>query len=131
MSGFKKEERLCSRALILQLVKKGSSFLLYPFRITSYPAELPTKDYPVQLVINVSRRRFKKAADRNRIKRQVREAYRKHKSEELYTHLRRNGHSLALMISYVGKELLPSAEMEKKLILVLKRLQQEYDQKSA
>lgn len=131
VSGFKKEERLCSRAIILRLVKKGSSFLLYPFRIVSYPTELPTSDYPVQVVISVSRRRFKKASDRNRIKRQVREVYRKHKSAELYAHLHRNERSLALMISYVGKEILPSPEIEKKLILALKRLREEYDQKSA
>lgn len=131
MNSFKKEERLCSRTLILRLVNKGSSFLLYPFRVTSCPAELPTADFPAQLVISVSRRRFKKAADRNRVKRLIREAYRKNKSEYLYSYLNRTGHSLVLMISYVGKDILPSPEIEKKLILVLKRLQQEYDRKSA
>lgn len=103
MSGFKKEERLCSRTLILQLVNKGSSFLLYPFRITSYPTSLPTTNYPAQVVITVSRRRYRKAVDRNRIKRRVREAYRKNKAEHLYRYLSKRGISLSLMISYVGK----------------------------
>jgi len=131
LSGFKKEERLCSRTLILQLVNKGSSFLLYPFRITSYPTSLPTTNYPAQVVITVSRRRYRKAVDRNRIKRRVREAYRKNKAEHLYRYLSKRGISLSLMISYVGKEILPSPEIEKKLILAFKRLQEEYDQKSA
>lgn len=83
------------------------------------------------MVISVSRRRFRKATDRNRIKRLIREAYRKNKSKYLYDDLNRSGRSLALMLSYVGKDILPSPEIEKKLILVLKRLQQEYDRKSA
>ncbi|QEC53413.1 ribonuclease P protein component [Anseongella ginsenosidimutans] len=131
MSSFKKEERLCSRALILRLVNKGSSFLLYPFRVTSLSTELPVAGFPAQVMITVSRRRFKRAVDRNRIKRRVREAYRKNKSAHLYDYLDNSGRSLILMLSYVGKEVLSSPEIEKKLILALKRLQQEYDQKSA
>lgn len=131
MYGFKKEERLSSRALILRLVNNGSSFLLYPFRVTSCVAELPTEKFPAQLVISVSRRRFKRAVQRNRVKRRIREAYRKNKSGHLYDFLHSRKLSLAVMVSYVGNDILPSAEIEKKLILVLKRLQQEYDQKSA
>lgn len=131
MSSFKKEERLCSRTLILRLVNKGSSFLLYPFRVSSYPAALPATGFPAQVMISVSRRRFKRAIDRNRVKRQIREAYRKNKSEYLYAWLNKKENSIALMFSYVGKEILPSSEIEKKLILALKRLQQEYDQKGA
>ena len=82
-------------------------------------------------MISVSRRRFKRAIDRNRVKRQIREAYRKNKSEYLYAWLNKKENSIALMFSYVGKEILPSSEIEKKLILALKRLQQEYDQKGA
>ncbi|HEY9559356.1 MAG TPA: ribonuclease P protein component [Anseongella sp.] len=131
MDGFKKEERLCSRTLILRLIDKGSSFLLYPYRITSFETVLPSTGFPAQVLITVSRRRFKRAVDRNRVKRVIREAYRKNKSEYLYKHLHQTGNSLALMISYVGKEILPSPEMEKKLILVLERLQREYDRKGA
>lgn len=131
MLTFKKEERLTSRKLILELVKNGSSFLLYPFRLSSLPTELPTANYPAQLLISVSRRRFRTAAGRNRVKRLIREAYRKNKAQYLYEFLENRNITLALMIAYVGNDILPAAEIEKKLILALKRLQREHDQESA
>jgi ribonuclease P protein component len=74
MHTFKKEERLCSTKLLDKLFHSGSSFLLYPFRFTWMPID--EQEAPVQVVIQVSKRRYKRAVDRNLIKRRIREAYR-------------------------------------------------------
>lgn len=124
MYTFKKEERLCSHKLIDKLFHNGSSFLLYPYRIIFLKADkpLPVK---AQVVINVSKRRFKHAVDRNLIKRRIREIYRLHKSEKLYAHLA-EGETLLLGIAYVGKEIHDYAFIEERLQKALKNLQEAY-----
>jgi ribonuclease P protein component len=62
-----------------------------------------------QLAISVSKRSFKTAVARNRIKRQIREAYRLHKAE---LHEKLGERQVALMLIYIAKEALPYSEME-------------------
>lgn len=101
---FSKEERLCSKKLIDQLFHGGSSFIVYPFRYVYLPISDTGTSFPVQVILSVSKRRFKRAHDRNRIKRLMREVYRLQKSEYLYTHLQQRSVNLLLAIQYVGKE---------------------------
>lgn len=127
MLSFKKEERLCSQKLIEQLFHKGSSFFSHPFKVIWLPATL-TGSYPVQVVISVPKKRFKKAVDRNRIKRLIREAYRKNKAELLYSFMNEQGKSCALMIIYSSNDIFTASEIESKLINALIRLRKEYEQ---
>ncbi len=117
---FRKEERLCSIKLIEELYKLGSSFVFYPFRFVF--KEVPIQEVPVQLVISVPKRKFKKAVDRNRIKRQIRETYRYQKENSLYPSLLLKNKSLHLLIIYTGNEIITTSKIEKKLILGLERL---------
>jgi len=73
---FKKGERLSSEKSIATLFAEGDSFFQYPFKVV-YKKEQSTYPFSVQLLISVSKRNFKKAVDRNKIKRLIREAYRK------------------------------------------------------
>ena len=125
MYTFKKEERLCSKKLIEELFHNGSSFLLYPFRIVWLRHSLPG-DVPAQVVINVPKRRFKKAVHRNLIKRRIREIYRLNKGLELYSFLSDHSAQLLLGIHYVGKDIVEYHLMEKKFKLVLSQLKEAY-----
>lgn len=117
---FPKEEKLCSKKQIEELFKKGSSTFLYPFRITSLHCEDRPSHFP-QILISVPKKRFKRAVDRNRLKRQIREAYRINKNG-IFFELNQEKIPCYLGIVYVGKEKLPFSLIEKKLISILSRL---------
>ena len=121
MYTFKKEERLCSKRLLEKLFHNGSSFLLYPYRIVWLAEKLPA-EVPVQVVINVPKRRFKKAVDRNLIKRRIREIYRLNKSEQLYSYFSGSEIQLLLGIHFVGKDIPDYGFMDKKLKLAFEQL---------
>ncbi len=127
MYTFKKEERLCSKKLLEELFHNGSSFLLYPFRISWLPSLL-NHDIPVQVVINVSKRKFKRATDRNLLKRRIREVYRLHKGQLLYSFLRERNLQILLSINYIGKEISEYIVIDKKLKAALEKLKSGYDE---
>ncbi|MCC9136499.1 ribonuclease P protein component [Pontibacter silvestris] len=114
---FSKEERLCSKHLIALLFSKGSSFNLYPLRFVYYsPGE--ELQGPTQLLVSVPKRAFKRATDRNRLKRQIREAYRLNK--HLIVQSPEQAPRL-LGILYIGKEKKSFDAIQKKLISGLVR----------
>jgi len=117
---FPKEEHLCRKKLIEELFsKQGSSFGVYPLRIVWIKSEMPTTA-PPQVLISVSKRTFKRAVDRNRLKRLIREAYRLNKYRLTE---QPDGHPIALLgIIFTGKEKSPLALLEKKLISAFHRL---------
>ena len=81
---------------------------------------------PVQVLISVSKKKFKRAVDRNLIKRRIREIYRLHKSEDLYPFLNEHSVKLLLAINYIGKEIADYNFMEKKFKAALLRLKKSY-----
>jgi len=117
---FPKEEHLCRKKLIEQLFgKQGSSFGVYPLRLTWLAAPARTSA-PPQVLVSVPKRTFKRAVDRNRLKRLMREAYRLNKYQLLDAP---GGHPVALLgILYTGKEKSELPLIQKKLIRGLGRL---------
>src|ERR1700722_14129384 len=99
MYTLKKEERLCNKKLIDGLFHNGSSFLCYPFK-ASWMLTDATQQFPAQILFSVSKKRFKRAVDRNLIKRRMREAYRLHKQQRLYELLNTSEKKIVLSLGY-------------------------------
>ncbi len=96
---YPKKEKLKSKKLIEQLFTEGQSVSAFPLRLV-YLGTAFDKDVLLKTGVSVSKRHFKKAVDRNRIKRLLREAYRLNKAA--YFNNLTTQH--AFMILYIGKE---------------------------
>ncbi len=118
---FHKTERLSSKLLIGRLFSDGDSFILYPFRVISYEYEKHDNIHS-QILISVSKNKFKSAVKRIKIKRHVREAYRKSKHIVWDYYKTKPEAQLLIGLIYVGKTIITSKEIERKLILILHRL---------
>ncbi len=105
-----KHEKLKSRKLIEQLYIDGNAIKSFPLRMVFLEKE-HTSNFPAQVGFSVSKRNFKRAVDRNRIKRLMREAYRLQK-EIIYPNLDK---PYIFMISYIGKEEWSYNELHKKM----------------
>jgi len=112
--GFPKAERLTGKKKIEELFADGSSFFLHPFLVKYLPAQ----EGPHKILITVSKKKFKRAVDRNRIRRLIREAYRLHK-HVLY---HQPGMFFHVGFIYQDNSILPYAEIEQKVIILLNRL---------
>ena len=111
---FHKTERLNSVILIEKLFAGGSkSLTAFPMRIVYMPVE--GDELPVlSVLISVPKKRFKRAVKRNRVKRQIREAYRKNKAL-LTEPLKAANRKAAVAFIWLDNELHDSAEVEEKV----------------
>lgn len=113
-----KSERLKSRKRIDFLFTKGKSFHAHPIKVLFARVE---EGEMLQAGVTVSSRNFKKAVDRNRVKRLLREAYRTQKSE-LQEILLKKDKRLIVFFIYVAKEMPVFADVYDKMGLLLKRV---------
>lgn len=116
-----KEERLSWKRYIDLLFAKGQSFVAFPLRVVYLTMEevLHTR---TSFLVSVPKRKFKHAVERNRIKRQVREAYRIRKSDLLMP-LEARDKYLLIAFLYIDKEIHPYATIEKAMAKAIKHLQ--------
>ena len=118
---FKKEERLSSRTLIDFLFQEGNySAKVYPIRAVFMSTENHQQE-GVSVLISVPKKRLRHAIDRNRVKRQLREAYRKNK-HTLTEQVRQSGKGLAIVFIYVSTEIEPSNRIEKRMVQLLDKI---------
>jgi len=114
---LKKEEKLKSKKLISVLFEKGKSLSKFPLRLVYLKAE-HLSNYPLQVAFSAPKRKFKKAVDRNRIKRLMREAYRLNK-QILYDSIEEK---YAIMFTYTDENELKYVEIEEKMVVLLQKL---------
>jgi len=114
---YGKEEKLKSRKAIDEIFNTGSSFPSYPFRVFYKEMDLES-DVKAQVGVSVSKRNFKHAVDRNRIKRLMREAYRLNK----HTLLDNIEKQIVVMIIYTQRKELPFDLINSKMNSTLKKL---------
>lgn len=125
-----KEERLKSRKQIEQLFDKGKSFVVTPFRVYFIVnSELPIQkgESGVKFGAGVSAKNFKKAVDRNRIKRLTREAWRLQKNE-ISNKAKEAQRRLNVFFIYTGKELPDFTTVKDKVAIALKKLTDKIDE---
>jgi ribonuclease P protein component len=115
-----KSYKLTSKIIIESLYNDGQTVKQFPFLTKFSKQELPTRE-KFQVVFSVSKRKFKKAPDRNRIKRLMRETVRKNK-HTLENYLIDNNEQLALFLIYTNTEIMTYEEMNRKIVLLFERL---------
>lgn len=117
---FPKRERIVSRKLIEQLFSKGSSQSMsaFPLRIV-YMQKAPEGE-PLQVLVSVSKRHFRHAVDRNRVKRQIREAYRRHR--QLLAERIPEDKALAIAFIWLSDEHCDSRRVEKSVVRLLEKV---------
>ena len=103
---FSKKERIVSKKLMETLFEKGDS-----------------QAVTVQVLISVPKKRFKHAVDRNRVKRQVRESFRRHK-ETIYEHITADRQLLVAFI-WLSDRHYVSAEVERRVSKLLQKIAQQ------
>ncbi|MCI4641328.1 MAG: ribonuclease P protein component [Flavobacteriaceae bacterium] len=108
-------ERLKSKKIIEQLFASGEGFSVFPLRLVYL--EVPVAKTPMQCAFSVSKRQFKKATDRNKIKRLLRESYRRQKPA-LYNKLQKPYHG---MILFNGKKIPTQEELDKNMEQLLEK----------
>lgn len=119
---FKKEERLHEKKLMDTLFKEGKSFYKFPFKVFYFRLD-EAEEYPAKVLISVSKHNFKRAVERNRIKRLIREAYRKNKYilfGEKNPESDRKTWVIGLI--HTGNVIPEYSEVEQKIILILQEL---------
>jgi ribonuclease P protein component len=117
---LRKTERLHEKKAIDSLFENPATVINSPVRLL-WKAYEGVSEPPVKVVFSVPRRSFKKAVDRNLLKRRMREAYRKNKYI-LYGAIEKGMKHYHLMFVYIARDKVSYAEIESKIVLTLQRL---------
>ena len=120
---FRKAEKLCSRKKIETLVESGKVISIPPYRL-SWITESTQIFLPAQIAFAVPKKKIRSAVDRNRVKRMMREVYRKNKNliYPLLTDAHLHG---SLLMVYTGSTVPEFAQVTEKITLILQRLAQQ------
>jgi ribonuclease P protein component len=118
-----KNERISGRTLVEKLFNGGCSHAMSAFPLRMVYMVTERKDNAVaKILISVPKRHFKRAVKRNRIKRQVREAFRKNKGIIADAFAGRESESVVIAFIWLADELYNSKEVEHKVKNLLQRL---------
>lgn len=119
---FPKRERMVSQRLIDELFGGGhsSSLAAYPLRAVFLKKELQQGESPVQLLISVPKKRFHHAVDRNRVKRQIREGWRRH--QQVLAEALPSNQQLLVALVWLSDQQLQTSEVENRVTNLIQRI---------
>ena len=117
-----KEERICSKKLINELFTgNGRSMTAFPLRVVFMRRTIVNDQPRAAMLVSVPKRYFKHAVDRNRVKRQVREAFRRNKSI-ITQNLTDDHEAVAMAFVWLTDEKFPSSKVENRMVRLLTRI---------
>ncbi|MCK0178820.1 ribonuclease P protein component [Flavobacteriaceae bacterium S0862] len=121
-TSYSKKEKLKSKKLIEKMFIEGRSISAFPLRLVYL--ETPFNDgVTIKTGVSVSKRHFKSAVDRNRIKRLLREAYRLNKP----VYFNNFSTQCAFMILYIGNEKPTLKQIEAKMNLLFEKFHDDFN----
>ena len=103
-----------------QVFKEGKTFTVFPLKLF-YLQPADKMDFYIKTGVGVSGRNFKKAVQRNQVKRLLREAYRTEKTP-LHSFLQQQNRQAVVFILYIDKTLPVYTTVKNKMPVALKRL---------
>jgi ribonuclease P protein component len=123
--GYHKKEKLKSRTELQAIFTTGKSFSVFPIKVFFIEKDTMGTSVPVHAGVGVGSKHFKKAVDRNRIKRLLREAYRLEK-QGLHEVVSAQSKTISVFFLYLDKELpdytLIRAKMKEGLEKLIKKI---------
>ncbi len=120
-NSFPKIEHLYGVKRIERLHMQGKAFISYPLRVVFLLVDDENEKVPVRVMVSVSKKKFKNAVDRNRVKRLMREVYRLNKSE-LIRFAVENNLKIHVSFQYIAEEILTFQEINLKMQKALDKL---------
>lgn len=118
---LEKEERLKSGLAIQDVLKNGSAVSEFPLKIYWSISSDHRQKFPARVAISVPKRRFKRAVDRNLMKRRIRESYRQNKSL-IYDPLLKKGLKIVMIILFLSDEFMPFDNLDTRTRELLRKL---------
>jgi len=127
--GLPKYERICKENDIQALFDKGAGVSVYPFRVIYLFRRDESRPVTVRILVSVSKKRFHHAFKRNRVKRLMREAWRKNKAS-LYEICQRDNISADVALVYTATVIHSYEEMMKKTRKAVQEIVTKYEKHS-
>ena len=125
---YNKKEKLKSRKHLEALFTAGAMFIVFPLKV--FYKEVELQDNVLKTGVGASRKSFRKAVDRNRIKRLLREVYRIEKPR-LLNSLAQNKKQIALFFLYVDKSLPEYNLLKEKMQQAIDKLVKSLDERAS
>ncbi len=124
---LKRAEILKSKIKLDLVFKEGNSITQFPIKCIFKKIDLEQNSEKIQVGFSVPKRLFKKAVDRNLLKRRLREAYRRNK-QILKDPIEQKDKQLLLFLIYLANKPLSYQDIEDKIVLILQELKEQYEQ---